>query len=314
MSGESRAIDMAIVGGGLHGCLVALALARWRPEARVVMIEAQDRFGGGAVAPFRLEGVSPAMARVIDPLIVAEWPRYYVETGDAAVSVSDRLAMIDPAQLHAELCAHLRPADCWRNTPAEPRGDRSVMTSRGAVEAGLVLDLRPPSYGAGPAILATTIAYRSPEPLALEVPILFDRDLAGRTGAAVWQHFPIGRHGVTARALRFDTAPLRLPARFVATHARAPRETAIPLAADPRWPCLPPHPVLPTATESALALAQAMVELREWTPRAYAAARADAATAIAPAAAARSALLATLFAGPAGRAGRLADLAGGMAG
>jgi lycopene beta-cyclase len=38
--------DVAILGGGLAGCLTALALARHRPEARVVLIEEAPELGG----------------------------------------------------------------------------------------------------------------------------------------------------------------------------------------------------------------------------------------------------------------------------
>ena len=309
MSIESRTIDVAIVGGGLHGSLVALALARWRPEARVLLIEACDRFGGGPIAPFRLRDVGTAMSLVIEPLIVGEWPRYYVELGDETHSVADALGLIDPAQLHAEVCAHLGSARCWRNVSAIPRGDQIIATPRGEIRAGLVLDLRPPPPTAGPAILATMIDYRSPDPLGLRYPILLDSVLAGRTGAAVWQYFPIGRHGVMARALRFDATPLTLPVRFAVTTLRAPREIALSFAADPRWSSLPPHPLLPSAMGSAAALAQAVIALPEWTPTAYAAARTRAAAKIAPAVAARAALFATLRDDPDRRCTVLAEMA-----
>lgn len=310
MSIESRTADVAIVGGGLHGSLVALALARWRPEARLILIEARDRFGGGPIAPFRLGDIGVAMSLIVDPLIVGEWPRYYIATGAETRSVGDALGLIDPAQLHAEVCAQLGPAQSWRNIAAMPRGDQIIATPRGEIRAGLVLDLRPaPPRETGAAILATTIDYRSSDPLELRYPILLDPVLARRTGAAVWQHFPIGRHGVMARALRFDTTPLTLPVRFAVTTVRPPRETALPFAGDPRWPSLPPHPLLPSAMASAAALAQAIIALPEWTSAAYAEARARAARTIASAVAARAALLATLRDSADRRSALLADLA-----
>jgi lycopene beta-cyclase len=45
-SAASEVADVAILGGGLAGCLTALAYARHRPEARVVLIEEAAELGG----------------------------------------------------------------------------------------------------------------------------------------------------------------------------------------------------------------------------------------------------------------------------
>lgn len=51
-SGHNLDCDIAILGGGLAGGLIALALHRARPDVRVKLIEADDMFGGNHVWSF----------------------------------------------------------------------------------------------------------------------------------------------------------------------------------------------------------------------------------------------------------------------
>jgi lycopene beta-cyclase len=46
---ENIKCDVAIVGGGLAGGLIALALAKMRPELHVVLIEQGQSFGGNHI-------------------------------------------------------------------------------------------------------------------------------------------------------------------------------------------------------------------------------------------------------------------------
>lgn len=59
---KQRRCDIAIAGGGLAGGLIALALARRRPELDVLLLEA----GGGAPAPGHHPGAAPARPLAAD--------------------------------------------------------------------------------------------------------------------------------------------------------------------------------------------------------------------------------------------------------
>ena len=70
--------DIAILGGGLAGGLIALALARWRPDLSLRLIERDDRLGGNHVWSFFATDVTADEQALVAPLIEAEWPDYEV--------------------------------------------------------------------------------------------------------------------------------------------------------------------------------------------------------------------------------------------
>jgi lycopene beta-cyclase len=78
---EKRA-DIAILGGGLAGGLIALALARWRKDVSVLLVDEADRFGGNHVWPFLGSDVSEAGRALLTPLVASGWRGYDVRFPD----------------------------------------------------------------------------------------------------------------------------------------------------------------------------------------------------------------------------------------
>lgn len=70
--------DVAIVGGGLAGGLIALALKRKRPDCDVRLIDAGRRIGGNHVWSFFASDVADADRWLIAPLISYGWTSYDV--------------------------------------------------------------------------------------------------------------------------------------------------------------------------------------------------------------------------------------------
>ncbi len=75
MSGERRLI---IAGGGLAGCLAALALARLRPEVPVLLVEQGAGFGGNHIWSFFDSDVAAEDRWLVDPFVAASWGSYDV--------------------------------------------------------------------------------------------------------------------------------------------------------------------------------------------------------------------------------------------
>lgn len=118
-----RKIDVAILGGGLAGGLVALALARSRPELKLALMERGDHFGGRHIWSFFASDVAPRDAWLVDPLVSARWDDgYEVRFPGHARSLSTPYRSIVSETLDAALRRAL-PAD-------------ALLTGRTVLDAG----------------------------------------------------------------------------------------------------------------------------------------------------------------------------------
>lgn len=70
--------DLIILGGGLAGGLIALALAQRRPDLNVTVVEAGETLGGNHLWSFFDSDIAPADRPLVEPLIVHRWPGYDV--------------------------------------------------------------------------------------------------------------------------------------------------------------------------------------------------------------------------------------------
>jgi lycopene beta-cyclase len=146
-------VDVAIVGAGLSGALVALALARFCPHLRVAIIERAPQAGGNHTWSFhgsdlagsRIEDAWP----LVDPLVVYRWSEHEVRfpqfsrrmSGDYHAVTADRLREVLDRMVkergHAMfLGTGVRHVEAGRVDLDDGR----------VVKAGLVVDAR----GAGP--------------------------------------------------------------------------------------------------------------------------------------------------------------------
>ena len=71
-------VDVAIAGGGLSGCLAALALTRRRPDLKILLIERELDLGGQHVWSFFDSDVGPEARWVLEGLPVTRWPTHEV--------------------------------------------------------------------------------------------------------------------------------------------------------------------------------------------------------------------------------------------
>lgn len=134
---------MAVLGGGLAGGLIVLALATMRPSLRVVLVEAGERFGGNHVWSFFRRDVSRLDDWLVTPLVVQRWRGYDVRFPGHSRRLSSTYNSITGERLDQFLRERI-PADrliC--NAPVIEAGPTHYITADGQRhEASAVIDAR----------------------------------------------------------------------------------------------------------------------------------------------------------------------------
>jgi lycopene beta-cyclase len=100
--------DIAILGGGLAGGLIALALHVRRPELRVTVFEQGARCGGDHVWSFFASDIE-ADADLLEPLIAARWNGYEVRFPRRRRMLASAYHSVTSQRLDATLRAALPP-------------------------------------------------------------------------------------------------------------------------------------------------------------------------------------------------------------
>jgi lycopene beta-cyclase len=99
--------DLAIVGGGLAGGLIALALAEARPALDVRLIEAGETIGGNHLWSFFTSDVGVGDQAIVEPLIGHRWPAHRVRFPAHARRIETGYRAIASARLDAVVRAAL---------------------------------------------------------------------------------------------------------------------------------------------------------------------------------------------------------------
>lgn len=135
--------DLAILGGGLAGGIVALAFARLRPDVRLLLVEQDDRLGGNHLWSFFDGDIRASDRWLIDPLVSHRWPQGHEVRFPAYVR---RLDVPYNSIASVTLDAHLREVLGDRillGAMVQSVSSKSVLLSDGrTICAGAVLDAR----------------------------------------------------------------------------------------------------------------------------------------------------------------------------
>lgn len=138
--------DVAIVGGGLAGGLIALALRRRRPDCRVVLVEGGPHVGGNHLWSFFASDVAPADRWLVAPLISHGWPRYDVAFPGHARTLGAHYYSIDSRRFEQVVLETLGEGAVLRGRKALDIGMSTVVLDDGdRIEADGVIDCRGPS-------------------------------------------------------------------------------------------------------------------------------------------------------------------------
>ena len=135
--------DVAIVGAGLAGGLIALALARRHPGLDVRLIDGGDRVGGNHVWSFFGGDVAAADRWIVAPLVSYAWPAHQVAFAGHRRRIEAPYHSIESERFDAAVRAALPAGALMLGTPAVAVTPTAVELAGGTlVQAGGVVDAR----------------------------------------------------------------------------------------------------------------------------------------------------------------------------
>ncbi|MBA3896550.1 MAG: lycopene beta-cyclase CrtY [Sphingomonadaceae bacterium] len=132
--------DLAILGGGLSGGLIALAFATLRPDVSVYVVEAGARIGGNHIWSFFDSDVSEDARWLVEPLISHRWPGYDVAFPAHRRGFAQGYNAIESEQFDAAVRA--RVPDIVRGEVADHDVTRVTLRGGRTIAAGAVIDAR----------------------------------------------------------------------------------------------------------------------------------------------------------------------------
>ena len=141
MTGPS--LPLIIAGGGLAGGLVAMALARRRPDLPILLVEQETSFGGNHVWSFFDSDVDPDHLWLVEPLAPSRWPEHRIAFPARRRKLGIGYNSIRSTGLDAALRETL-PPDCYRlGRGVVELGPSHVLLEGGErLEAAAVIDAR----------------------------------------------------------------------------------------------------------------------------------------------------------------------------
>jgi lycopene beta-cyclase len=135
--------DVVLVGGGLSAGLIALALAKRRPDVSVAIIESGPSFGGNHTWSSFGSDLSPEGAELVKPIIAHRWPEYEIRFPGFTRHIPSGYQSAFSHRLHDALEAALPLEARFLGVPVvSVKPDGVVLANQQAIAAGAVLDAR----------------------------------------------------------------------------------------------------------------------------------------------------------------------------
>jgi len=137
-------IDLLILGGGLAGGLIALALAEKRPELDVRIIEAGAVIGGNHIWSFFDSDVAAEERWLVEPLIAHHWDSHEVRFPAYTRVIDDGYNSIESELLDARVRALLPPERIIQAEVASASPTSVTLADGRSLAARYVIDARGP--------------------------------------------------------------------------------------------------------------------------------------------------------------------------
>ena len=207
-------VDLAIVGGGLAGGLIALALATRRPELRLTLIERGVTLGGDHTWSFHDSDLCDDGAALVAPLISHHWPAQSVAFERHQRRLSTGYNSILSSQFHARLNEALKDSiilgrAVTRLSPTEVNFD-----SGGVLRAGAVIDCRGAFESSHLALgfqkfVGQVVQLRQPH--GIDAPVIMDATVAQLDGYRFVYLLPFDARTIMIEDTRYADGPSLSP-------------------------------------------------------------------------------------------------------
>ncbi|MES2337053.1 MAG: lycopene beta-cyclase CrtY [Pseudomonadota bacterium] len=143
---ETITCDVAIVGGGLSGGLIALALTARRPDLRVVIVDRGESLGGNHIWSFFGSDIDRANRDLVIPLVAHVWQGYDVAFPARRRTLPANYYSVTNEKLDSAVHAALPPERILTGRKVLAASATAVVLADGdRIEAGGVIDCRGPA-------------------------------------------------------------------------------------------------------------------------------------------------------------------------
>ena len=169
---------LIIAGGGLAGCLAALAIARTRPEVELLVIDERGTFGGDHIWSFFDSDLSAPERAGLAPLEVGRWSAHDVRFPRLQRRIDNGYASMTSDRLD-RMMRDVLPAASYRLGTAIAQLDVSgvVLADGETIAASGVIDARGAADTVGLQLGWQKFSgriYRLPRPHGLDLPLIMD--------------------------------------------------------------------------------------------------------------------------------------------
>jgi lycopene beta-cyclase len=204
-------IELIIAGGGLSGCLAALALAERRPDVSFLLVEQGETFGGNHIWSFFDSDVAAEDRWLVEPIVARRWPDHEIRFPKRSRRIGLGYNSVKSEGLDRLMRTRMRP-DQYRlgQSIAEVRPDHVLLDGGERIAAEGVVDARGPAPAEGLDLAWQKFVgrtYRCGRPHGCERPVIMDAKVDQESGYRFVYTLPFSETELMVEDTYYSTSP-----------------------------------------------------------------------------------------------------------